>query len=109
MWLSLSCGLANLCIHHAFFISMFPIAIHLSSGTRIALAPDVLAHLYTELSLLKNHSINVRGDENGHNLAPLGLGKNDHHDSSMRRWPYFRFCVKHYRFIKVLPLSPNGQ
>jgi len=42
-------------------------------------------------------------------LAPLGLGKNDHHDSSMRRWPYFRFCVKHYRFIKVLPLSPNGQ
>ncbi|KAL1207089.1 Protein MAINTENANCE OF MERISTEMS [Cardamine amara subsp. amara] len=35
--------------------AIFPIAAHLSIGTKIALAPAVLAHLYAELSLLKNH------------------------------------------------------
>ncbi|ESQ30382.1 hypothetical protein EUTSA_v10012003mg, partial [Eutrema salsugineum] len=35
--------------------AILPISVHLSSGTRIALAPAVLAHLYAELSLLKNH------------------------------------------------------
>ncbi|CAH2036406.1 unnamed protein product [Thlaspi arvense] len=35
--------------------AVFPIAVHLSRGTRIALAPAVLAHLYAELTLLKNH------------------------------------------------------
>ncbi|CAD5315170.1 unnamed protein product [Arabidopsis thaliana] len=35
--------------------AILPIAVHLSSGTRIALAPAVLAHLYGELSLLKDH------------------------------------------------------
>ncbi|XP_019091311.1 PREDICTED: serine/threonine-protein phosphatase 7 long form homolog [Camelina sativa] len=34
---------------------VFPIAIHLSRGTRIALATAVLAHLYADLSLLKNY------------------------------------------------------
>ncbi|CAL9218441.1 unnamed protein product [Arabidopsis halleri] len=34
----------------------FPIAVHLSSGSRIALAPAVLAHLYADLTLLKNHT-----------------------------------------------------
>ncbi|EOA39656.1 hypothetical protein CARUB_v10008295mg [Capsella rubella] len=34
---------------------IFPIAVHLSRGTRVALAPAVLAHLYAELSLLRNH------------------------------------------------------
>ncbi|KAL1220892.1 Protein MAIN-LIKE 1 [Cardamine amara subsp. amara] len=35
--------------------AIFPIVAHLSSGTKIALAPAVLAHLYAELSLLKTH------------------------------------------------------
>jgi len=35
--------------------TIFPIAVNLSSGTRIALAPAVLAHLYADLSLLKTH------------------------------------------------------
>ncbi|ESQ30324.1 hypothetical protein EUTSA_v10012297mg, partial [Eutrema salsugineum] len=34
---------------------IFSVAVHLSRGTKIALAPAVLAHLYGELSLLKNH------------------------------------------------------
>ncbi|KAJ4917766.1 hypothetical protein Rs2_03316 [Raphanus sativus] len=38
--------------------SVFPIAVHLSRGTRIALAPPVLAHLYADLTLLKDH---IRG------------------------------------------------
>ncbi|WZY96934.1 hypothetical protein YC2023_069263 [Brassica napus] len=38
--------------------SVLSIAIHLSRGTRIALAPPVLAHLYADLSLLKEH---IRG------------------------------------------------
>ncbi|KAK0599759.1 hypothetical protein LWI29_008327 [Acer saccharum] len=33
--------------------TIFPIAIHLARGTRIALAPAVLAHIYRDLSLLK--------------------------------------------------------
>ncbi|KAJ4917770.1 Uncharacterized protein Rs2_03320 [Raphanus sativus] len=37
---------------------VLPIAVHLSRGTRIALAPPVLAHLYEELTLLKDH---IRG------------------------------------------------
>ncbi|EOA36539.1 hypothetical protein CARUB_v10011613mg [Capsella rubella] len=43
-----------LCFHRVYEV-IFPIAIHLSSGTRIALAPAVLAHLYAELGLLKTH------------------------------------------------------
>jgi hypothetical protein len=35
--------------------AVFPIVVHLSTGTRIALALAVLAHLYAELSLLKKH------------------------------------------------------
>ncbi|KAG2304954.1 hypothetical protein Bca52824_033605 [Brassica carinata] len=38
--------------------SVLPIAVHLSRGTRIALAPPVLAHLYAELTFLKEH---IRG------------------------------------------------
>ncbi|CAF2081372.1 unnamed protein product, partial [Brassica napus] len=38
--------------------AVLSIAIHLSRGTRIALAPPVLAHLYADLSLLKEH---IRG------------------------------------------------
>ncbi|KAI9187263.1 hypothetical protein LWI28_026127 [Acer negundo] len=33
--------------------TIFPIAIHLARGTRIALAPAVLAHIYRDFSLLK--------------------------------------------------------
>ncbi|VVB05921.1 unnamed protein product [Arabis nemorensis] len=35
--------------------AVLPIAVHLSCGTKIALAPSVLAHLYADLSLLKTH------------------------------------------------------
>ncbi|XP_056846727.1 uncharacterized protein LOC108848994 [Raphanus sativus] len=35
---------------------VFQVAVHLSSGTRIALAPPVLAHLYADLTLLKDHT-----------------------------------------------------
>ncbi|RID49407.1 hypothetical protein BRARA_H00209 [Brassica rapa] len=34
---------------------VFSVAVHVSRGTRIALAPAVLAHLYAELTLLKRH------------------------------------------------------
>ncbi|XVE80357.1 hypothetical protein DITRI_Ditri14bG0133200 [Diplodiscus trichospermus] len=36
---------------------VFPVAIHLSSETRIALAPEVLASLYKNLTLLKNQAM----------------------------------------------------
>ena len=36
--------------------AILPIAVHLSSGVRIALAPAVLAHLYADLPLLKDHT-----------------------------------------------------
>ncbi|CAN7097569.1 unnamed protein product, partial [Brassica rapa subsp. narinosa] len=35
--------------------AVLPIALHLSRGSRIALAPPVLAHLYADLTLLKDH------------------------------------------------------
>ncbi|WZZ64322.1 hypothetical protein YC2023_075692 [Brassica napus] len=35
--------------------AVLPIALHLSRGTRIALAPAVLAHLYADLTLLEDH------------------------------------------------------
>ncbi|XP_020866200.1 LOW QUALITY PROTEIN: uncharacterized protein LOC110224459 [Arabidopsis lyrata subsp. lyrata] len=41
--------------YYHIYEAILPIAVHLSSGTKIALAPAVLAHLYAELSLLKNH------------------------------------------------------
>ena len=40
--------------------AVLSIAIHLSRGTRIALAPPVLAHLYADLSLLKEHIIGFK-------------------------------------------------
>ncbi|CAD5315174.1 unnamed protein product [Arabidopsis thaliana] len=42
---------------HLFHISeaILPVAVHLSSGTKMALAPAVLAHLYADLSLLQGH------------------------------------------------------
>ncbi|OMP04445.1 hypothetical protein COLO4_09640 [Corchorus olitorius] len=39
---------------------VFPVAIHLSSNTRIALAPAVLASLYKNLTLLKNQAMSSR-------------------------------------------------
>ncbi|VVB00779.1 unnamed protein product [Arabis nemorensis] len=41
--------------YYHIFEAVFSIAVHLSSGTKIALAPAALAHLYAELTLLKNH------------------------------------------------------
>ncbi|CAN6988971.1 unnamed protein product, partial [Brassica oleracea var. botrytis] len=35
--------------------AVFSVAVHVSRGTRIALAPAVLAHLYADLTLLKRH------------------------------------------------------
>ncbi|XP_023645184.1 uncharacterized protein LOC17899153 [Capsella rubella] len=35
--------------------AILPIAVHLSYGTKMAIAPAVLAHLYADLSLLKSH------------------------------------------------------
>ncbi|CAN6820083.1 unnamed protein product, partial [Brassica oleracea] len=35
--------------------AVFSVAVHVSRGTRIALAPAVLAHLYADLTLLKHH------------------------------------------------------
>ena len=40
-------------VSNAIVKTIFPIAIHLARGTRIALAPAVLAHIYRDLSLLK--------------------------------------------------------
>ncbi|KAG2304955.1 hypothetical protein Bca52824_033606 [Brassica carinata] len=42
--------------YHHMDEAVFSVALHLSSGTRIALAPAVLAHLYADLSLLKDHT-----------------------------------------------------
>ncbi|TXG66910.1 hypothetical protein EZV62_008185 [Acer yangbiense] len=39
-------------VSYAIVKTIFPIAIHLARGTRIALAPAVLAHIYRDLSLL---------------------------------------------------------
>ncbi|XVF03911.1 hypothetical protein REPUB_Repub05bG0034400 [Reevesia pubescens] len=39
---------------------VFPVAIHLSSKTRMALAPAVLASLYKNLTLLKNQAMSYR-------------------------------------------------
>ncbi|VVB00780.1 unnamed protein product [Arabis nemorensis] len=41
--------------YYHIFEAVFSIAIHLSSGTKIALAPAVLPHLYQELTRLKYH------------------------------------------------------
>jgi len=41
--------------YYHIYEAIWPIAIHLSNGTKMALAPAVLAHLYADLSLLKNH------------------------------------------------------
>ncbi|XP_010479545.1 PREDICTED: uncharacterized protein LOC104758383 [Camelina sativa] len=35
--------------------AILPVAVHLSSGTKMALAPAALAHLYADLSILKTH------------------------------------------------------
>ncbi|XP_023632549.1 uncharacterized protein LOC17899351 [Capsella rubella] len=35
--------------------AVFPIAVHLSMGTKLALGPPVLAHLYADLALLQKH------------------------------------------------------
>ncbi|RDX71493.1 hypothetical protein CR513_49155, partial [Mucuna pruriens] len=40
--------------HKAILKSVFPIAIHLAKGTKLALAPAVLASIYRDLSLLNN-------------------------------------------------------
>ncbi|XP_020867948.1 uncharacterized protein LOC110224840 [Arabidopsis lyrata subsp. lyrata] len=46
------------------------IAVHLSCGTRIALAPAVLAHVYADLSLLKTH---IRGFSKSSTRGEIGL------------------------------------
>ncbi|KAJ4917713.1 Plant mobile domain protein family [Raphanus sativus] len=43
--------------------AVLPIAVHLSRGNRIALAPPVLAHLYADLTLLKDHTRDFSFDE----------------------------------------------
>ncbi|CAN7019001.1 unnamed protein product [Brassica rapa subsp. trilocularis] len=43
--------------------AVFPVAIHLASGTRIALAPAVLAHLYADLTLWKDHTRDFSNDK----------------------------------------------
>ena len=53
---------------HTILKCVFPIAIHLARGTRIALAPPVLASIYRDLSLL-NSSINDAVDAT--NLGPV--------------------------------------
>ncbi|XP_057487279.1 uncharacterized protein LOC130773342 [Actinidia eriantha] len=42
---------------------VFPIAIHLARGTRIALAPAVLASLYRDLSVIKNSTFRLDAKE----------------------------------------------
>ncbi|KAJ0242188.1 Aminotransferase-like [Hirschfeldia incana] len=42
--------------HYVINEAVFPVAVHLSSGRKIALAPAVLAHLYADLTLLKDHT-----------------------------------------------------
>ncbi|KAJ8443744.1 hypothetical protein Cgig2_029649 [Carnegiea gigantea] len=58
--------------------SVFPIAIHLARGTKIALAPAVLARIYRDLRLLKerNETLGVQGAGNLKKInlwAPLQL------------------------------------
>ncbi|RID56860.1 hypothetical protein BRARA_F00281 [Brassica rapa] len=43
--------------------AVFPVAVHLASGVRIALAPAVLAHLYADLTLLKDHTRDFSNDK----------------------------------------------
>ncbi|XP_057435595.1 uncharacterized protein LOC130728224 [Lotus japonicus] len=46
-------------VHETILKSVFPIAIHLARGTRVALAPAVLASIYRDLSLLNNTINNI--------------------------------------------------
>ncbi|KAG5392112.1 hypothetical protein IGI04_022075 [Brassica rapa subsp. trilocularis] len=43
--------------------AVFPVAVHLASGFRIGLAPAVLAHLYADLTLLKDHTRDFSNDK----------------------------------------------
>ncbi|XP_033128714.1 serine/threonine-protein phosphatase 7 long form homolog [Brassica rapa] len=43
--------------------AIFPVAVHLASGVRIGLAPAVLAHLYADLTLLKDHTRDSSNDK----------------------------------------------
>lgn len=52
---------------------VFPIAIHLARGTRIALAPAVLASIYRNLSLLKEAIVASTKCNNGDTVLQLNL------------------------------------
>ncbi|KAM7263872.1 hypothetical protein ACFE04_001555 [Oxalis oulophora] len=54
-------------------VEMFPIAIQLSKGFRLALAPAVLADIYRELGLLKDYISSSGKVSSGDNRKPLFL------------------------------------
>jgi hypothetical protein len=54
--------------------SVFRIAIHLAYGTRIALAPAVLASIYRDLSLLTSY--NNYEEFKSHYLGTFSIGSN---------------------------------
>ncbi|KAK6269716.1 hypothetical protein POUND7_006821 [Theobroma cacao] len=61
---------------------VFPVAIHLSSNTRMALAPAVLASLYKNLTLLKNQAMSSREEMSMTASGPLRL---------LQLWAFERF------------------
>ncbi|XP_007020919.2 PREDICTED: uncharacterized protein LOC18593573 [Theobroma cacao] len=61
---------------------VFPVAIHLSSNTRTALAPAVLASLYKNLTLLKNQAMSSREEMSMTASGPLRL---------LQSWAFERF------------------
>ncbi|XP_022151001.1 uncharacterized protein LOC111019021 [Momordica charantia] len=69
---------------------VFPIAVHLANGNRIALAPPVLAAIYRDLSLLRTATMvsaqrldNFRG---GDFISTLVLWSQLHSDREFARW-----------------------
>lgn len=90
----LSLWLARFVFPRSISKQFFPIAIHLARGTRIALAPAVLASIYRDLTLLKGkfvvavNSVTNSDDECGISAKPIILRA---HFQLVQIWAFERF------------------
>ncbi|KAK0601005.1 hypothetical protein LWI29_020435 [Acer saccharum] len=74
--------------------TIFPIAIHLARGTRIALAPAVLAHIYRDLSLLNKKIValaQLDHFENEENSSALAITLHSPLQLLVQIWAWERF------------------